>query len=77
MTRLHLRQHHPDREHRVVRVTPETAGWDYVGFDLYKLAPGETASADTGDREVCLVFVSGKAQGRGRRRRLRRASASA
>lgn len=62
MTRLHLRQHHPDREHRSVRVTPESAGWDYVGFDLYRLAAGETASADTQDREVCLVFVSGKAK---------------
>lgn len=62
MSRLHLRQHSPDREHRVVRVTPESAGWDYVGFDLYKLAPGETASAETRDREVCLVFVSGKAK---------------
>jgi 5-deoxy-glucuronate isomerase len=62
MTRLHLRQHQPDREHRVVRVTPETAGWDYVGFDLYKLPPGETARGNTGDREVCLVFVSGKAK---------------
>ena len=60
MSRLHLRQHHPDREHRVVRVTPESAGWDYVGFDLYRLAAGETAAADTGDREVCLVFISGK-----------------
>ena len=60
MTRLHLRQHNPDREHRTVRVTPESAGWDYVGFDLYRLAAGETASAETGDREVCLVFISGR-----------------
>src|SRR5690606_30121417 len=25
-------------------------------------APGETAKAETGDREVCLVFISGKAK---------------
>jgi len=62
MTRLHLRQHHPDHEHRTVRVTPESAGWDYVGFDLYRLSPGESAAAETGDREMCLVFVSGKAR---------------
>jgi 5-deoxy-glucuronate isomerase len=60
MSRLHLRQAKPDREHRVVRVTPESANWDYVGFDLYRLAPGETASADTGDREACLVVIAGK-----------------
>jgi 5-deoxy-glucuronate isomerase len=45
---------------RVVHVTPESAGWTYVGFDLYRLRPGQTASAETGAREVCLVFVSGK-----------------
>ena len=45
---------------RVAHVTPESAGWTYVGFDLHRLKPGETASGETGDREVCLVFVTGK-----------------
>jgi 5-deoxy-glucuronate isomerase len=45
---------------RVTHVTPKSAGWTYVGFDLYHLKPGETASAETGEREVCLVYVSGK-----------------
>jgi 5-deoxy-glucuronate isomerase len=62
MSRLHLRQHAPDRAHRTVSVTPESAGWDYVGFDVYRLHPGETARGETGDRELCLVFVSGKAK---------------
>lgn len=44
----------------VTHVTPESAGWTYVGFDLHRLKPGETVRADTGDREVCLVYVSGK-----------------
>ncbi len=44
---------------QVISVTPERAGWSYVGFDLHRLRPGETATADTGDREVCLVFVTG------------------
>jgi 5-deoxy-glucuronate isomerase len=44
----------------VSKVTPESAGWTYVGFELHKLKPGESASADTGDREVCLVWISGK-----------------
>ncbi len=47
---------------RVLHVTPETAGWTYVGFDLLKLAAGETAGGDTGDREVCLVLVTGRAR---------------
>ena len=60
MTRLHLRPHAPDREHRLIHVTPESAGWDYVGFDLYRLGAGETAAAATGDREACIVFLTGR-----------------
>lgn len=45
-----------------INVTPEEARWHYVGFDVYELAPGESAHHDTGDREVCLVLISGKAR---------------
>jgi 5-deoxy-glucuronate isomerase len=45
---------------RVSHITPASAGWTYVGFALHRLKPGETVSAATGDREVCLVFVTGK-----------------
>lgn len=53
----------PDAAHgRVIHVTPQSAGWTHVGFDLHHLEPGETAEGNTGDREVCLVLVSGKAR---------------
>jgi len=42
------------------RVTPRSAGWTYVGFELHRLKPGETVSAETGDREACLVWISGR-----------------
>lgn len=45
----------------VHRITPENAGWRYVGFALHRLRAGETASDVTGDREVILVMVEGKA----------------
>lgn len=45
---------------RVIHVTPENAGWTYVGFDLHRLAPGETVAGSTDEREVCLVFVTGR-----------------
>ena len=45
---------------RVIHVTPENAGWTYVGFDLWKLKPGGIAVGSDGDREFCLVFISGK-----------------
>lgn len=47
---------------RVAHITPESAGWTYVGFDLHRLPKGETARGNTGDNEVCLVFVTGRAK---------------
>lgn len=44
------------------QITPESAGWGYVGFDLWRLAPGEEARGVTGDREIILVVVEGKAR---------------
>jgi len=46
---------------RVLQVTPQSAGWTYVGFELYRLDPGDTAGGESGDRELCLVLVSGRA----------------
>ena len=43
-------------------ISPESAGWGYVGFDLWRLSPGEMVSRGTGDREVILVLVEGKAE---------------
>src|SRR5262245_55805287 len=60
MTRLHLRQAQPDRNHRLVHITPESAGWEYVGFDLYRVPKGETLDVATSDREHCIVFIGGR-----------------
>ena len=49
-------------EGRVTHVTPESAGWTYVGFDLHRLKAGESVSAETVDREVCLVWIAGKGE---------------
>jgi len=46
---------------RIHHVTPESAGWRYVGFDVHVLGPGERLVQDTGGTEVCLVLVSGTA----------------
>jgi 5-deoxy-glucuronate isomerase len=43
-------------------ITPQSAGWTYVGFDVLALAPGQSAARGTGDREVCLVFVTGRGE---------------
>ncbi|XID95687.1 5-deoxy-glucuronate isomerase [Paenibacillaceae bacterium WGS1546] len=45
----------------LLSVSPESAGWQYVGFAAYRLQAGEKLSRFTGDDEVCLVLLSGKA----------------
>ena len=47
---------------KVHNITPESAGWGYVGFDLYRLAEGETVGEATQDREAILVLVEGRAE---------------
>lgn len=44
----------------IVRVTPASAGWRYVGFAAYRLAPGERVALDLPGSEVCIVVLSGR-----------------
>jgi 5-deoxy-glucuronate isomerase len=61
MSKLRIRPERNGRG-RIAHVTPESAGWTYVGFDLHRLAAGTETAGATGGREVCLVLVSGKAR---------------
>ena len=55
-------QHKPFGTHgKTHQITPQTAGWRYVGFDLYRLRAGDTVADATGSEEVILVMVEGKA----------------
>ena len=45
----------------VAIVTPESAGWSYVGFEVYELSRGDGVRQSTGAREVCVVMVEGQA----------------
>jgi 5-deoxy-glucuronate isomerase len=46
----------------IVKVTPASAGWKYVGFEGYRLAAGESLEiALPDDREGCLVVLTGTA----------------
>ena len=60
MSKLRLRP--TAKSGRVTHVTPENAGWTYVGFDLHKLAKGETVTGKDAGRETCLVLISGRAR---------------
>lgn len=61
MPDLLVRPHAPDADGRIITVTPQSAGWRYVGFDLYELGPNQSVARNTGDREMLLVLVSGLA----------------
>src|SRR5918998_60190 len=61
MPNLLVRPSAPDRQGRVHAVTPASAGWTYVGFEVYRLDAGAGLRRDTGDREACLVMLGGRA----------------
>ena len=44
---------------QVHRITPESAGWRYVGFEVFDLAPGGTLERSLPEREQCVVLLSG------------------
>ena len=60
MTNLRVRPKAPDAGGRVIDITPESAGWRYVGFEVRRLAAGQAASFAFPDRETCVVVVTGK-----------------
>jgi len=44
----------------IVRVTPRSAGWRYVGFAAHRLAAGDRVRIDERASEVCVVVLGGK-----------------
>ncbi|MEE8659090.1 5-deoxy-glucuronate isomerase [Acetobacteraceae bacterium EV16G] len=60
MTNLLVHSQAPGPDHVTVKVTPESAGWKYVGFEVRKLAAGEVTSGTTDQTEICLVLLGGK-----------------
>jgi len=61
MTDLLVRKHAPDATGMVLEVTPQSAGWDHVGFKVVELEPGQGAHGGEAGREACLVVLSGAA----------------
>ena len=49
----------PDADGIVLEVTPESAGWEYVGFRVVKLGLGKDYSHAEPGREACLVVLTG------------------
>jgi 5-deoxy-glucuronate isomerase len=60
MSKLLVRSHVADAEGCVLRVTPESAGWRYVGFEAYRLSNGMRLAGSSPDRETCIVIMAGR-----------------
>ncbi len=56
---LKVRSHDPDAHGVMLDVTPESAGWRYVGFRVLRLAAGQVHEGGEAGREACLVILSG------------------
>lgn len=59
MPNLKVRPHAPDTNGGVLEVTPQSAGWEHVGFKVLRLAAGQTYCGGAAGRETCLVVVAG------------------
>jgi 5-deoxy-glucuronate isomerase len=58
---LRIRPHAPYKDGCVLEVTPESAGWQHVGFKAVVLEPGQSHEGGGDDREACLVILTGTA----------------
>ena len=61
MANLRVRPHAPAADGSVLEVTPQSAGWDHVGFKVVRLVDGQTHEGGEAGREACLVVVAGTA----------------
>lgn len=51
----------PAENGQVQNITPQKAGWEHVGFEMYHLQDKQVLNFNTEDTEVCFVLVAGKA----------------
>jgi len=58
---LLVRPHAPDAAGSVLQVTPKSAGWSHVGFEVVHLSAGQAYEGGDADRETCLVLLTGQA----------------
>lgn len=61
MNSLLVKPHPRDEEGCVLSVTPQSAGWQHVGFEVFTLRAGERVARHLSDREACIVPLSGRA----------------
>jgi 5-deoxy-glucuronate isomerase len=56
---LRVRSTAPDAAGRVLAITPASAGWKYVGFEVRRLTAGQEVALAAAGRETCVVILTG------------------
>jgi 5-deoxy-glucuronate isomerase len=59
MSELLVKPTTPDHEKRILDITPESSGWEHVGFAVHLLEPGDTLERMFEQRETCVIAISG------------------
>ncbi|AVA15630.1 5-deoxy-glucuronate isomerase [Sphingopyxis sp. MG] len=59
MMSLLVHPHSPAGDGTVLDITPESAGWKYVGFRVVRLAAGASYNRVEDGREACVVVLTG------------------
>lgn len=58
---LRVRPGAPDADGRVIAITPESAGWRYVGFEVRRLRAGRKTTLASAGKEICVMVLTGRA----------------
>jgi 5-deoxy-glucuronate isomerase len=61
MSELLVHPSSPAADGTRLSVSPTSAGWGYVGFEILELGDGIVAERDCAERELCVVVISGTA----------------
>ncbi len=61
MSKLLIQSGAPDAAGCVINVTPQSAGWRHVGFQMHHLKAGQLVRGGSSVRETCLVVLAGSA----------------
>jgi len=62
--KLHLKPDLSGAADAVHRVTPASAGWQYLGFEVFDLKARQRLARTLTDREQCCVLLAGRAHAR-------------
>lgn len=57
---LLVKPHAPDDQGVVLDITPDSAGWEYVGFRVSRLRRGQSCEGAAVRRETCIVILAGR-----------------